>query len=355
VRFVFLLAALAVSGVLAVIPCAQTASAPKDDPRVHLLVDTSGEVLLKREKWKSFAVATAPVRVRDNDSIRLAPGASAKVVCSDLTVRPLAPATQSGVPCGAQTGVIQYKGTLLAGVRGSGDNRIPIVLAPRRTGVRPANIRLRWMPVAGVHRYYVEVVGPGVNGPPWAVIDRTEFDYSAGKKLSPRQNYSVIITAELSPDNIRSSREEGIQDLAFWVLSSDDNAKLMNYEKQIRRLPVGENSKRFLTASLLTGWNLRSEAIDRLDKLFAEQPSPAVARLLGQLYHEQALYRLAESWYLRAFTLSRDIQDIEGEASAANRLAVIYAFLGNAQKEAENRELSKQLYRQLGPDAADLR
>ena len=319
---------------------------------MNFLVDLEGEVKLQRSQWDHFVNARPFSIVELGDLIRVAPGGRASVICSDLTIHPLNQGRSNSVPCPSGLSLINYRGESIAPTRGGETSDIPIVLSPRKTIVPAGPITLRWTSVSGVSNYEVIVRGGAVD---WhsQVSNRELLVYpSSGPHLSPGTSYMLIVNYKDPASGAeRSSREEGTPDLGFSVLTAGDSTRLLRYQEVITQSSMSAPAKTFVAASVLMALGLRNEAIDRLERLAATDPSPMVARALGALYLGQSLYRYSERWYRKAAELAKDINDTESQAVASDKLSGVYRVLGNATQAARELKMANDLYRQLGPRA----
>jgi hypothetical protein len=323
--------------------------APGGQGPTHFLVDVEGEVTLQRSGWERFAPAQSFSTVEPGDLVRLGPAATASIVCADLTSYPLAPGRSNPLPCRSGPRLMTYRGEVIAPTRGADSGDIPIILSPRKTAVRSSNIVLRWSPVPQISEYDLAVRGEGVD---WRghVTNQLFLEYPRnGPALTSGHSYILVVTYKDPISRLdRSSQEEGIAGLGFSILSNADVTKLSIYEKQIAQLGISAIARGFLIANVFATMGLRSEAIDRLEQLATNVPSPATARVLGALYEGESLHRAAERSYLKASNLSAASRDTEGQAIAAERLSEIYNMLGNVGEGKNQLKRAAELYQQLG-------
>jgi hypothetical protein len=317
----------------------------------HVTVLVSGDPVLKRSEWSSYAPLRFGTALRRGDLLRLDGQAQAKIVCSDLSVHELSPGTH-GVPCAEPRTPLIHRDSPINPTRDFSSPAIPFIISPRRTAIRNSNPTLRWSQVQGANRYTVAIrADPDFY---WAatVGAVTQLKYpGSAPPLRQGSSYKLVVAA-----NDRHSNEEQTPHLGFWILD-DRQAKLVrNEERRIAALNLPRAATRFLLAKLYSESQLNSEAIEVLEELMKTAPEPASARLLGDLYMSASLARHAELRYLSALDRSSQSDDDEGSAIAHRCLSKVYRVLGNAVLVEQHIEAARSLYRKLGDQllAADL-
>jgi hypothetical protein len=340
-RLIFGVVLLAVSAGMSSSLCAY------EDQGISYVVETSGGVSLLRQQWDHFQPISSLTPVSQGDLIRLGLAARAKVVCPNLTVVSLTPGISNSFPCTSSgKPLLFYEGSVIAPTRGVSTLLQPLLLSPRKTAVLPSNISFRWTPIAGARQYEVSVLTTSLI---WKAIvtNQTYLKYPASApSLHPGQSYHAsVLVAGSDP-----SSDELDPDLTFTILSAPETVTLHARENLINHLSLSDPSKQFLLASTLAISGLKADAIDLLQNSSATNSSPGAARLLGALYEEQSLFRMAEQWYLKYVDLAKRQNDIEGQAWGAVRLREVYRSLGNVSEAQREEDIAEEHYHTLGPN-----
>ena len=153
---------------------------------LNFISSLRGTVQLKRARWLGLA-SYRPAQVGDllgfEDWLRLGRGATAKVLCHNLTEWDVPSGTDSLVANGCPTtgkSILRRPGSTRLTPRTANDPTLPYILNPRNTSLLNDKPTLRWHPVAGANRYQVLVRGPGVN---WATqVSQSEVAYAGNPK-----------------------------------------------------------------------------------------------------------------------------------------------------------------------------
>lgn len=322
----------------------------------HAIAEVQGRVEVKRAGWGNFVGATVGMLVKNGDLLQLADRASAKVTCSDLSVREVRERSYR-VQCGTNNPVIRYKGSRVSRVRaGVPVAAFPIVLSPRMTKLLDPRPTLRWTPVTGVTTYRVSIMRGAVEHWGQEVSGSTELKYpESAPALAPGVTYKTVVNA-----GGRSSSEERLPNLGFAVLSQEQARAVREAEKKIRDLNLSDVVTRFLTANLYATWGvnlenprddnwaLSAEAIELLEGAPGAQAGAAVLRMLGDLYLSLGLTNLAEARYLRALEASEAADDMQGRALAQYALGRIYKVRLNSAEAVRRLNTARDLFQSFG-------
>ncbi len=336
-----------VLALLAVPPLYSTPPSPRP---AHLVLSVQGQSEIQRRGSQTWTPLLSDTAVERGDLLRLASGARLVLVCADLQKHELTGPQKTGVPCVQARPVLVHGHESWSPTRGGTNpsDQFPVLLSPRRTNVSDGHPVLRWTAVPGAGSYLVRVRGNGID---WSteVESRTELAYpESAPSLSPGSTYRVVVSADG-----RTSEEERQSGLGFTLLSTAERAALEAKEARVRSLGLDPEENRFILATLHASQGLRSTAIDELEAFGSPPSTPAIARMLGDLYAEIGLGRPAEESYLLALRLSRAAADPEGEGAVLERLGTFYDLvLGNRSEAAARWREAVVVYHRLGDTPA---
>jgi tetratricopeptide (TPR) repeat protein len=203
---------------------------------------------------------------------------------------------------------------------------------------------IKWTAVDGASGYTVSVRGSGVDWTSGEEVQDTQLAYpDDAPPLQPGETYKVVVQA-----GDASSDQEGVPGLGFTVLGADEAQAVRDAEGRIKALRLDPASESLVQAHLYESHKLYSEAEQTLSGVAANVKSPAVSRLLGDLYATTGLNRPAEEQYVRALGLSSEEGDIEGQALAQEKLGRVYSALGNKDQAAASLQQALDVYNRLG-------
>ena len=137
-----------------------TSSTP--DLGLHLLVDLKGDLSYKYPGWKEYLPLSFGTALNRGALLQAAPTAEGLVVCADLSLAPVPPGYDGGLPCPQAKPLLMRQGNPVVGPRRSmpSDFSIPYVLSPRNTWIQTARPMLRWHPSGtGPITYTIRVWG----------------------------------------------------------------------------------------------------------------------------------------------------------------------------------------------------
>jgi hypothetical protein len=312
-------------------PTSANAQAAVSSHAANLVVAIQGHAEVKRKNWSNFAPLAFGAEIETGDVLRLDPSSSAKVVCSDLTLRDLNSGT-TGTPCVPSQDILRRSdGSLIRPTRSaSGENSYPVILSPRRTKLLSDNPLLRWTAVKDASVYQVIVRGPDLF---WMTIVRSKTEVSypdSAPKLEPGKDYKLIVRT--SDD--QTSENEQTNGLGFSLLPSRKQKVILDQQEQIEHLGLQDGTTQYLLAHLDASYGVNAEAIQCLENASSGFQISATERLLGQLYLAIRLPRQAEAHYLKSLELSQKDEDQEGQLQARLALAGIYADVVSNRKAA---------------------
>jgi tetratricopeptide (TPR) repeat protein len=203
---------------------------------------------------------------------------------------------------------------------------IPYLISPRHTLLLSNKPKLRWNSPLGVKQYTASLV-KGDKTIWQTTTEQNETIYAGEPKLEPGVEYLLIITA----DNGKSSQDEEASQQGFRLLPTPEvgivKAILDNQE-------LTDKNKALATAYIYSGFGLKAEAIDTLEKIIASGiKEAALYKKLGELYSETGVNMEAELNYLQAVQLAIAARDIPEQAHISTALGELYVEIGD-EKEA---------------------
>jgi tetratricopeptide (TPR) repeat protein len=230
--------------------------------------------------------------------------------------------------------------------RGGQSDRIPYIISPRNTYLLTNRPILRWnRPLQGAKSYTVRLKSLSSNIDIWEKQNITDNKLAYPSDLPPLEpgvEYSLIVKVE---DGLSSVDEQ--VSVTFNVLDAKNADDVRAASALISKQQLPEETKSLLLAYLYTGYYLRAEAIELLEPLAATSQTPAVHRLLGDLYWQVGLASLALPYYLQTVKLASATQELAELAAAQLGLGEIYEKVDKA-KAIDNLKSALELYKKLG-------
>jgi hypothetical protein len=301
----------------------------------NLLIETQGEVHLKRDGWKDYVPVSFGVEVQRGDLIRPGDEQPVTILCADLSLHTIE--REKGCPCKVEEPVLTYGDTRLLSPRGP-DKSIPYILHPRNTKVLDAHPLLRWHDTGAVS-YTVAIIRGSETIWQQKGVQGIEMHYSDdAPALRPEVDYLLYVADESSGHH---SGEDPAKGLGFQVLSADAQAAVQARRDEILSLPLGNPSCRFALAVYCAGEGLRGEALALLDEIAPSVSAPAVQLRRGNLLLTMQLPDEAESAYQAALADAESTGDLEAQAAA-------HAGLWWATRDQSHSDTALELYHELG-------
>jgi predicted Rdx family selenoprotein len=325
----------------------QPLPATADDSGFHLISEVKGEVKIKRAGRKVDQVAHVGDRLRTADILRVGKGGAAKVLCQNTLIWNLKTTGNFPVSQGCQaTGraILQPTNDDRIPTRSPNDPTIPYIISPRDTAVLEAQPLLRWNPVVGVKRYQVEVQGPGVR---WQIkVEQSQVVYGDSQPLKPGMRYRVVVTA----DNGASSQSDTVT--GFTLLDKAAAGQIKTEVTQLQQQALSEEGKILAVAHLERSNELNAAAIDRLEQWLSKgNRSAAANQLLGNLYWQVGLPRLARERYVTGLELMKQDGNLEGQAEILTGLGKVDESLAQLKQAIEWLGAAQESYQALGDEA----
>jgi hypothetical protein len=235
-----------------------------------------------------------------SDKLRLAKGASAKVMCNNLSLWQINSPGEFPVSkgCPPTKTTIFRENITTDNTRGSNNPNIPYLISPRNTAILNGQPTLHWNPVSGATSYQVQIFsGEEFN---WTnTVSQPKVVYSGNKPMQ-----AGIYKVNISANNGASTK--GNDDSVFFVMQSDDYIReVKSLVAQLQQKPLSNSSKSFALAHLYRSYDLNADAIDLLEGLVKTgNQTTAVYQLLGNIYRKIGLNELAREKYLNAMQLA---------------------------------------------------
>ena len=314
---------------------------------VHLLFELTGDVQLKKAGRSKFQEANFGDLLSLSDELKLSTKASATVYCSNQNEWKVPSGKVSVVSEGCPPGESTLKlpngsrqPTRPGGLIEEALSAIPYIISPRNTSLLNDRPILRWNAVSGATSYIVQVQGSGVDWQQKTVA--TEIEYPGEPPLEKGLRYRVTVVA----DNGASSRSE--RRVGFTVLDDQKADSVLAAVEKLKQQGLTKEAEGLALAHLYRGNNLQAEAIELLEGLVkGGSQTVAVYRLLGDIYQQGGLSRLAKERYLKALELA-DAGDVEGQAAIQAGLGEADYALGNEDEAVQWLEKATAGYEGLG-------
>jgi hypothetical protein len=331
-------------------PASPAGTAPASMPGevgANLLVQVTGSLGYKHPGWKEYLPLTFGTALRRGDLLRAQAGAEGLVVCSDLTLAPLKPGYEGGLPCSDAKPVLKRGESLVVAPQRSAAEvaSIPYVVGPRHTFVKDHFPLLEWAGTAqGGGGYHVRLWGSGLE---WqADVEATQVRYpDDAPPLQPGVPYRLSVT----DGSGQSSDQEGTAlDLSFALLAPDQVTAVEALAGQAEKLELDERAERLVQAEIYADQGLRADAIAVLKEIAATESSPPVHQRLGDLYREIGLYAEAQQAYGQALEGFRAAGDRAGEARVLAGLGLALRGEGDAASARDSLTKAGDLYALLG-------
>lgn len=275
---------------------------------VNLLIKISGDVKIKREKWKGFQKATVGALLSPNDLLQLGNNASATLLCSNTQKWQATSSKQFRVSEGCPRGLVSRSRTIARAASRAENEPIPYIISPRNTAILTNRPLLQWNKVPGATRYQVKLEGSGLD---WQTeTNKTEILYPGEPILQPGGRYRLIVTTN---QGVSSDKEEGAN-LRFNLL---DKAKveLINAEvAKIKQQELTPEAEKLAIAYLYETSGLKADAITILSELVAQKTQTMAGyKLLGDLYLQVGLNKQAKEAYLQSLELAKKQAILKGK------------------------------------------
>lgn len=281
---------------------------------LNFISEIEGDVKIKRSQWNGYRKANVGDVLDRSDELLLGTGASAKVICNNLSVWELQGDSANRVSDGCPSGILTTPRPNSPRVAPRAPNEtIPYIISPRNTALLNNRPILRWNAVPGATRYTVQVQDASLTLDWQTETNNTEIEYPGEPPLQPDSYYLLIVET----DKGNSSEEEQGTDLSFTLLDAQEAESVRTAVTQLKQQQLSQEVEGLTLAYLYQSYDLKAEAIELLEELVKQgSQTTAVYQLLGDLYQQVGLSQQAKSPYLRALELAKGTEDVEGQAEA---------------------------------------
>ncbi len=313
---------------------------------LHFISQMSGDVKLKQVGWSNYQKANFGDLLSQEDQLQLGAKASATVFCSNLRLWKVPSAKVSRVSegCPSGTATLNRPNSSRTATRAP-NSTIPYIISPRDTALLNDQPILRWNAVPGATRYTVQVRGGDLD---WETeTSGTEIVYPGAPPLKKGRRYRLIVVAN---NGASSEEEEGVS-LRFSVLDDQKAELVLAKVRELKQQRLTKEAEGLALAYLYRSHELNAEAIELLEGLVKQGSQiTAVYQLLGDIYLQVGLSRLAKGRYLTALQLAKRSEDVEGQAVVQAGLGEADDALGNKNEAVRWLENAKAGYVALGDD-----
>jgi hypothetical protein len=309
----------------------------------HLVSEVKGEVWVLRGSRKPWRLVVG-ADLRSTDKLKLGNSSAVRVRCQNLVRwRPKTVGVFSVEQGCGMTGPMVLKPTNAdrSPTRGGDDPTRPYLIGPRETKIVDSQPLLRWNPVAGMPRYRVEVSGPGVD---WTTeVIQPQVRYSGTQVFQPGMRYRVKIQGRdegpLSNDPITG----------FSLLDRKTVAQVNAELAVLQRDSFSSEAAVLELAHVERSYELYGSAIDRLEPWLSQgNKSAAGYQLLGDLYRQVGLHKLARERYITGLLLMQRDGNLAGQAAVLESLGQVDLGLVRRKEALDWFEAAHKAYQNLG-------
>ena len=310
-------------------------------------LNPQGQVKLKRSSWQAFKPAFIGHVLKGNDQLLVARDAAAKVLCSNWTkwTPPVGRTSIVNRGCNSTSrGNIVISPDSTPPPRATNNKKIPYLLSPRQTSLLNNQPILRWNKVEGVDNYRVRVIGPQVN---WKTeTSETEILYPEEQPLQPGSYYWLIVET----DQGISSLDEGV--FGFTVLDEEKVTEISIEKDKLPQQKLSGESEVLALAHFYRSQELNADAIELLEREVSDgSQSVAVYQLLGDIYQQVGLNRLARKSYLTGEELAQAAADLDSQATMQWGLVITNEIIGNKDEALQWIKQGLESYQVLGDES----
>ncbi|MDJ0577978.1 MAG: hypothetical protein QNJ65_22815, partial [Xenococcaceae cyanobacterium MO_234.B1] len=172
---------------------------------LNFISEIKGDVQIRRSQWNGYHKANVGDLLNPSDQLQLGTGASAKVMCSNLSVWHLQGNSLTKVSDGCSSVILTSPRPNSPLVAARAPNEIiPYIISPRNTALLNNRPILRWNAVPGATRYEVLVQDASLTLDWQTETSNTEIEYPGEPPLQPDSYYLLIVET----DKGNSSEEE---------------------------------------------------------------------------------------------------------------------------------------------------
>jgi hypothetical protein len=302
------------------------AIAPLQTRASDQIIEVEGSVTIRRENDSQHRSASVGTTINRGDLIRPARGSKVRVGCNDGSIWLVPSGQESGLGSGCPASVATSRGRIRGGDDFLAFLNQTFVPATQILDLQPI---LRWQAVSGAAQYQVQVrEGDRIL---WQTTTRETSSPYQGEPLQVDKNYQLVITAI----NLQTAPQSS--SLLFRAIAPPAAADLKAKTDRIQALDLSDEAKAIAIAALYqaaaqpntdppASRGLLLEALPLLEAIVAaDNPTPYVHRLLGDLYLQLGWIDLAQLRYQSAIDLARLAGNRQDWADAQVGLASVAA------------------------------
>jgi hypothetical protein len=314
----------------------------------HFISAVTGEVTVVRPRT-SFRAAAGTV-LRANDLLQFASGASATVVCADLSMvkLPREPGRLAGNPCKSRGAIISYGDAEYSAARAGVIPR-PALHAPAHSLTLSDRPTLHWFPAAADperKRNYVIQVSEGTTLRGRAVLTSSPATYP--ENTPPLEtDRRLVFGVGLDDGKVPPWRVE------FQRLHASEQAIVNEQLSRVAALDLPSAAAAIVRSRILAAHNAKYEALIELAGVTDATLGGAVEMARGKLSLEAGFADVARLDFERAIQLAHERGDLRGEAAARDLLAACLSSLGDVASAVREYRSELALLDQLGEGDRD--
>ena len=308
----------------------------------------AGQVKFKKSHWSDFQPAFVGSILRSDDSLLVGSEAIVEVLCSNLSTWIPQPGRTSIVSEGCPSNGVNRFNSSNDGTpseRAVNNPNVPYIISPRDTKIRELRPTFKWNSVEGAERYTVRIIGTTSDVNWTTETSATEIVYSGESPLQPGSYYWLIVRS----DNGFLSNSEGV--FGFRLLDEEQEEALSEDIDELSNKQLEEEANALVLAHTYYSEGLEKDAIEVLEATIEEGKAlVATYQLLGDIYKDVGLNRLAKERYLTGLELARAASDLTSQAEMEKSLVFVTSIIEG--KEEAWKWLDKALvsYRAIGDE-----
>ena len=302
-----------------------------------------GEVKFKKTNWPKFQPAFVGYLLGGEDRLLLGSQATVKVLCfsnfSTWIPEPGKTSTVSeGCPVTGRTrGNRPTDGTSRA--RAANNPQVPYIISPRDTKIRAGRTTLKWNAVEEVNRYTVSLLG-AISDFDWTEeTSATEIIYPGNPPLEPGSLYLLSVTGDNGLESTSS----------FRVLNEEQELTVSREIEELSQKQLDKEANDLALAYLYYNQGLKQDAIDQLEQSLEQGNTLAATyELLGDIYKQVGLIRLAKERYLQGLERAEATSDIVHQAAIEKGLMWVSAVIDGKEEAIKWLEKALSSYQAIG-------
>ncbi len=310
------------------------------------IVEIEGEATIKKKDESQERLAVVGTELELGDLLTTQAETVVRVRCADGKLKK----ARSGVPSGLKA----ICPNTTPSTRARAEDIFLDLLFGRftfATQVLEAQPLLKWEAISGVTNYQVQILKD--DNIIWQTnVNGTEIRYE-GTALEPGIDYQLRVTPANAQDN------QSVYELWLMRLDPATAETVQAKVAEIEAEEVGEEAKALILVDFYREVGQSDEAEDQPGLLLSAIASleiliqqgnstPAIHRLLGELYLLTGQLQQAEIRYQEAIKLAEQSENLAEQAEAEIGLAHVYAAMGKLAESRQILEAAKEKYIKFG-------